>query len=222
MIRGIILLLQLFIEMLKNITNGIFILLGVLVLTLLIHRQCSRTVESERNLVSSNTTLHIRKHTPVTVDSLSSRLNAWKPAQVLSREVIRIENDTIYLDKPIDTAEVLAAYYGRYEYHTPYEDSNISIQLDQVVTQNRIEHTSLTYHWLRADTTRVISNTYEVVRAPRNQWFVGGFTGISKTGFSGGPQLTCITKSRRIQYTGSIDLMNRGGTFYIGFPITKP
>jgi hypothetical protein len=68
--------------------------------------------------------------------------------------------DTVELPTNIDTNKILQNYFNKYAYNREWNDSNLIVNLNDVVTQNRFENSKFSYQLLKPQT--IITNTTNI------------------------------------------------------------
>jgi hypothetical protein len=124
--------------------------------------------------------------------------------------------DTVYLPTQADTLAILERYFSQYSYTTVHTDSNIDLKINQKISQNAIQSTQLTYHWLRADTTTETHHHH--TPTPKNTWFVGANAHASPGYVGAGPTVKLLTPNNHL-FGVNLDLVNRGAGVEAAIPI---
>lgn len=100
----------------------------------------------------------ITTDTVIVYDTIIHNIPDTIPYYIVKTDTI-IYTDTVFKD--IDTMAILKDYYAWHHYTRQWEDSLLSVELHDVVTQNRFGGNEFTYKILRPQTiiTNVINNT---------------------------------------------------------------
>jgi hypothetical protein len=126
-------------------------------------------------------------------------------------------HDTLFVALPVDSMQVVLAYYTARYYERQYLDSNIAITFYDSVYKNTLTHSSFDYRLLRP--TAIITQTEIKQAEARNRLYVGlglavGLTGVSPVA---GPELLWVTKNGngyRVGYHVGQNLSNISASLY--------
>jgi hypothetical protein len=64
--------------------------------------------------------------------------------------------DSVLMASKVDTSEILKKYYAQYYYHREWKDSLLSVQMRDIVSENKFVNNIFTYEFLKPQT--VIQN----------------------------------------------------------------
>lgn len=100
--------------------------------------------------------------------------------------------DTVPMD--VDTLAILQDYYAHYFYEQVIADTNLTVTLNDTVSQNKIMGRGFSYRWLKP--TTMIYNDTTIAAQNKFKMFAGLDVGANLTGdnFSLTPNLKFITK----------------------------
>lgn len=131
------------------------------------------------------------------------------------------EDSIVYIEVPtqIDTAAILADYFAKvyYQKHELVNDSDVLIQFDALVSENRLQFIT-PYVQLKR---RTIINHYTTVMEatkPRNKYYAGLGTGRSLTSFGLAPSVALLNKKGNL-YSLHYDVLHKDVYFTMYFKI---
>jgi len=124
--------------------------------------------------------------------------------------------ETIYVEKPIeiDTSAILQAYYNKYTYSSFINDTNVSISINDTVSQNSIVGRSINYK-INKSNTIITKNINNYIK--KNGFFIGVSTTTDLNKINSFTPSFIYTNKKRSAISAGYDLLNKNifaGIYY--------
>ncbi len=183
-----------------------WIIIIVLILVLVIQRECHRCPDCPEPEASTHTTIVPGDSVPV-------------PKPVVIIKPGKVVYDTMWQYYPVDTAAILADYHAhRFGNDTAVNDSSVMVSLAWHVHRNRLQSVQAFVQNRRAVEIHHHTTIIREIEQPHGRVFAGLGFGRSPEQFGLAPGLGYLSKRQNF-YTLNYDVLNKDIYFSMYFPL---